>query len=315
MDAPTIAWLIEGPEWLRFAVRQQLLAEPANPRQAVISEPIQHLLQTIRSEEQGFPALYKDSVSYKQSLFWYLYFLSDIGFNADDLALHDDFTKLLALEDQNHKFHLSKEMKPDYFCISSILLTAMVRMDGDVKASLRPHLDVIMNAQRLDGGWHCAKNRAKGKKLEESPSCLMDNLNILMLLAEYEEFRTDAKLNSAIDLLLEHWDRQDEPWRPYGFGIGTAFKKLKYPAVTYGILRVLDVLSMYPYAVQQTAFQEMLDLVLQKAEDGHYQPEAVSKMFSGFDFAQKKQPSKWITFLINRIVKRTEDFIPPTNSY
>ena len=132
----------------------------------------------------------------------------------------------------------------------------------------------------------------------------MDNLSILMLLAEYEEHRNNPTLKSAIDILLEHWRRQYEPWRPYGFGIGTAFKKLKYPSVTYGILRVLDVLSIYPYALQKKAFHEMFDEVQQKAQDGRYQPEAVSKMFADFDFGQKKQPSQWVTFLVNRIEKR-----------
>lgn len=307
MDASTIQWLLEGPEWLQFAVRKQLLDETLDPKPAANSEPIQQLLQTIHNEEQGFPALYKGRISYKQSLYWYLSFLSEIGFSADDLGLQKHFDQVLEVEDQNHKLLLSKEMKPDYFCISSILLTALARMSEDVKEQLHPHIGVIMNAQRLDGGWHCAKRRAAGNKLEDSPSCLMDNLNILMLLAEYEEHRNNQALDGAIDLFLEHWRRQNEPWRPYGFGVGSDFKKLRYPAVNYGILRVLDVLSMYPYAFKQAAFQDMLGFVMQKTEDGRYYPESISKMFNDFDFGQKKEPSKWITFLVNRIEKRIQD--------
>ncbi len=135
----------------------------------------------------------------------------------------------------------------------------------------------------------------------------MDNLNILMLLAEYEEYINEPKIEGAISLILEHWRRQDEKWRPYGFGIGSNFKKLKYPEPKYGILRVLDVLSRYPYAVKQVEFNDMLAFVVQKAKKHQYRAESVSKMFSEFDFGQKKEPSRWITFLINRIEKRVKE--------
>ena len=68
-----------------------------------------------------------------------------------------------------------------------------------------------------------------GTKLQDSESCPMDNLNLLMLLAQYERFRRDPKLEGAIDLLLLHWKNRLQPWRPYGFGIGDQFLKLKLP--------------------------------------------------------------------------------------
>ena len=74
--------------------------------------------------------------------------------------------------------------------------------------------------------------------------------------------------------------------------------------VSYTILRVLDVLSRYPRAAGRPEFQEMMDLVQQKAEDGRYKVESMAKMFKGFDFGQRKEPSRWITFLVQRIEKR-----------
>ncbi|MCP3944101.1 MAG: hypothetical protein GY710_21845 [Desulfobacteraceae bacterium] len=304
MTTQSIRWLLEGPKWLSFAVRKQLLDEQTDSKDSLKSKEIIDLVKVIRSKDRGFEALIKGKVSYTKELYWYLFFLADIGFKAGELNLDTSFQKVLDLEDSHHKFLVSKEMKPDFFCISSILLTAMVKMSEHVKDRLRTHLVTIMDAQRLDGGWHCAKSRAIGQKLEKSGSCLMDNLNILMLLAEYEEYINNPKLEGAIDLLLAHWRRRDEKWRPYGFGIGSDFKKLRYPAFKYGIVRVLDVLSIYPYAVKQAEFDDMLDCVLQKADNGRYRPESVSKMFNKFDFGQKKEPSRWLTFLLNRIEKR-----------
>jgi len=136
----------------------------------------------------------------------------------------------------------------------------------------------------------------------------MDNLNILMLIGQFEKYRNDARFNGAIDLLLTHWDRRNEKWRPYGFGIGTDFTKLKYPVVTYGILRVLNVLSLFPYAICSKSFKSMMDYVLKKSINGMYYAESIVKFYSDFDFGQNKEPSRWITFLINRIEKRIIEY-------
>ena len=116
----------------------------------------------------------------------------------------------------------------------------------------------------------------------------------------------ESRLEGAIGLMLEHWRRRNEKWRPYGFGIGSEFKKLRYPALNYGIIRVLDVLSKYPFALKKVEFKEMLGYILQKAENGCFRAESVSKMFREFDFGQKKEPSRWINFLIQRIVMRSQ---------
>ena len=89
-----------------------------------------------------------------------------------------------------------------------------------------------------------------------------------------------------------------------GFGIGRRFKSLQYPAVLYGILRVLDVLSLYPYARASRGFRDMLDFVHHKSSDGRYFAELPVKAYSDFDFGQGREPSRWITFLVKRVEKR-----------
>ena len=53
----------------------------------------------------------------------------------------------------------------------------------------------------------------------------------------------------------------------------------------------------------------MLDFVKDKSIDGRYVPESIVKMFDGFDFAQKKEPSRWLTYIINRIVMRSGEMV------
>ena len=71
-----------------------------------------------------------------------------------------------------------------------------------------------------------------------------------------------------------------------------------------GILRVLDVLSLFPYAAGRRGFQSMLDFVIQKSSDGRYYAESVHPAYAEFDFGQTQEPSRWLTFLVNRIQKR-----------
>lgn len=174
-----------------------------------------------------------------------------------------------------------------------------------------PHLlrfiEKAFETMRPDGGWHCALSRAAGEKLQDTPSCPMDNLNVLMLLGQYARYRRDETLSGALELLLSHWKRRAEPWRPYGFGIGSDFGKLRYPAAKYGILRVLDVLSLYPRAARSPEFQDMLAFVLNKSRDGVFFAESVSRAYAAFDFGQTRQPSRWITLLVQRIRKQASE--------
>jgi hypothetical protein len=304
MNQDVINWLLDGPEWIRCAVRRQLLDETPDPQAALQESAIANIVESFKDETLGFPALKSGTVSYKGPLYWNLFFLADIGFSAKDLQMESEFDEILDLQAEDGTYTLSKEMKPHYFCISSILLHSIGKMRSWDDPRLERYSQVLLNSQRLDGGWHCAARRAVGQKLEHTESCPMDNLNILLLFGQQEQYRQDPVFNGACDLLLRHWQKQEETWRPYGFGIGTDFKRLKYPAVTYGILRVLDVLSLFPYAVKHEAFRQMLDCVRGKAVEGKYSAESVVKNFAAFDFGQKKEPSRWITFLINRIEKR-----------
>ena len=76
--------------------------------------------------------------------------------------------------------------------------------------------------------------------------------------------------------------------------IGRRFKSLQYPAAKYGILRVLDVLSLFPHAVDSRAFQSMLDFVRRKASGGQYYAESNDDSYLEFDFGQKEEPSRWL---------------------
>jgi hypothetical protein len=306
MDSDTVNWLYEGDFWLRSTVDTQLYKKPADTASVLAEGKIQEIIKRLKDQNLGIPAFKSGQMSYLNTgnAFWDLFFLSDIGLGIEDISLQEEVEDLFGLQLEDGTFILHSSMKPSYYCISSIVIASLAKMGCQEDPHILRFIDKILKSQRLDGGWHCALNRAVGKKLQDSESCPMENLNVLMLLAQYERFRRDPQLEGAIDLLLLHWKNRLQPWRPYGFGIGSQFIKLQYPATKYGILRVLDVLSQYPYAIDKPEFQDMLSFVLSKAIDGKYYSESVSRSYSEFDFGQKKEPSRWITFLITRIQNR-----------
>jgi len=309
MDKEIINWLCEGPDWLRYAVELQLLDVKPDAGTALQDASIEKIVRRLKSRQVGIPALKKRKVSYAEmgNAYWDLFFLADIGLTASDMDLNREIEDFLTLQAAEGTFVTESDMNPNYFCISAIFLSSIARMGYEDGLRLRKYVDFILDSQRLDGGWHCAKTHAVGQELQDAESCPMDNLNILMLLGQYEEYRKDSRFNGALDLLLNHWKRKDEPWRLYGFGIGERFMSLSYPAAKYGIMRVLDVLSLFPYAVREDAFKDMLDFVHQKSSGGKYFAELATEFGGGFDFEQTDEPSRWITFLINRIEKRVSE--------
>jgi len=303
MDKKVVSWLLEGPDWLRYAVELQLLDSKPDAQPALLDSSIARIVQRLKDSQVGIPALKTGRVSYKETgnAYWDLFFLADIGLTASDLELENEIEEVFSLQSPDGTFITGREVSPNYFCMSAILLSSIARMGYGDDPGLNKYIRVILNSQGLDGGWHCYNN---GTELLDIDSCPMDNLNILMLLGQYEKYRNDSRFNGAIDLLLNHWERRDKKWRLYGFGIGERFMSLKYPAVKYGILRVLDVLSLFPYAVGSRGFKSMLDFVHQKSSNGEYFAESTDGSYAEFDFGQRKEPSRWITFLVNRIEKR-----------
>ncbi|HEY85183.1 MAG TPA: hypothetical protein G4N96_08760 [Chloroflexi bacterium] len=89
------------------------------------------------------------------------------------------------------------------------------------------------------------------------------------------------------------------------FGIGTDFRKLKYPFVWYNVLHVVEVLSRFPFVHSDPRFQEMVKTITDQADDeGRYTANSMYRAWKGWSFADKKNPSPWLTFLVLRAVKR-----------
>ena len=108
---------------------------------------------------------------------------------------------------------------------------------------------------------------------------------------------------TGIDAILNHWKNQKER-KIYMFGIGTDFKKLKYPNIWFDIVSVVRVLSHYDYAKSTKEFKEMVEIIINKQQpNGGFIPESIYTAWKDWDFGQKKVLSETLTYQIYRIFK------------
>jgi hypothetical protein len=158
-----------------------------------------------------------------------------------------------------------------------------------------------------DNGWRCAASpdlgtfRGPGRKVDPCPIANVYALKALSLAPDQVEV---PAVRTGMEMLLWHWEHQAEQ-KLYLFGIGTDYRKLKYPFVWYNILHVVDVLSRFPLAHADPRTIEMVQAVTAQADvDGRYTAGSMYRAWKGWSFADKKRPSPWLTFLVLRVCRR-----------
>jgi hypothetical protein len=162
------------------------------------------------------------------------------------------------------------------------------------------HLAGLVN----DNGWRClggpevGKFRGPGRK--DDP-CPVANVYALKALALVPELVDSPATRTGAEMLLSHWERRAER-KMYLFGMGTDFCKLKYPFVWYDILHVTSVLARLPFVHADPRFQEMVAAITGQADSqGRYTAGSMYTAWKGWSFADKKNPSPWLTFLVLRL--------------
>ncbi len=59
MKTKTLNWMLEGPEWLKFAIQKQLFNKEITAQKAVRESEIKSLVRVVKHSDQGFDALFK----------------------------------------------------------------------------------------------------------------------------------------------------------------------------------------------------------------------------------------------------------------
>jgi len=306
-------WLLDGEPWVVYRTLTDLLDKDEKDKVVVTAKmaiPKHQLIEKIFEglNEDGYWGKPQDIHTWwprKNTTFWLLPVLADFGFTMKDKRIARACEYVFNTQLQSGGFGWDPPTKPGD-CHSAIIIESLAKLGLLGDSRLQRAYDWIIKRQRLDGGFWCKDTGQIGGPREKEPSCAMATMFVLGALAQNPNFRKSEIALKGVDFLFECWENRGKvKYAGHDSQIGTDWEKLKYPFTDYKILKFLDVLSQFEYAKQTLQEIEMVKLLLSKRDsEGGFTPESIIKVWSDFDFGQKEKPSRWITLLALRIVKR-----------
>jgi hypothetical protein len=317
----TLRWLLASDEpWTRYRTLVDLLDRPedmpevADARAAMLSHPQVQALMASVAAWPGYALRRHNDASHPLHQ---LATLADFGVRHDDAGFAPAIETVMARQSPDGAFLTLINIPKAYggsdedmwtwaLCDAPTLLYALL------KIGLHPDSRVQRAVEHLVGlaaakGWRCTAAPELGKFRgpgRQSDPCPIANVYALKALAQVPQLQDCTAARAGAEMLLGHWQHQRES-KFYMFGIGTDFRKLKYPFVWYDILHVVDVLSQFPSGREDERFRQMVETITAQVDaHGRCTPNSMYRSWAGWSFADKKRPSPWLTFLVQRILKR-----------
>ena len=317
-----VDWLLEGEPFIEYRTRRDLLGqaehEPAvlSARRAMLASSA---VQNLVSELSHWPGTVISSHKSASQPFHKLTFIADLGLTANDPGIDTVAARILEHQSSEGPFQLPMNIPTHYggtgsdqwawaLCDAPLILYALTRFglqdEPALKAASRYLAGLIQ-----DNGWPCAVSKELGKfrgpGRKEDP-CPFANLAMLKALAEIEAFKNSQACHSGAETLLTLWS-ESASRHPYMFYMGTDFRKLKVPLVWYDLVHALDVLSRFAWLKDDARLLAMLGVLKSKMDQqGGFTLESIWTAWRGWEFGQKKTPSRWLTLLAWRIIERVE---------
>lgn len=317
-----INYLLGSDPWVEYRTRIDLLGqlekdvEVTLARERMLDNP---QIQMILNDVNEWPGPILKRHNDAGHAIHKLAFLADIGFKADDSQIKPIVSKILTHSSDEGPFQviinipkafggIGQNQEVWMLCDSPLISYSLIKFDMGEKGEVIRSIDCLMNLIQ-DNGWPCAvkpslgKFRGPGKKTDPCPYA---TLLMLKLMSQIPELHTSKEAKIGVETILTLWEHRKEK-KPYLFAMGTDFRKLKAPFIWFDILHVLDVLTSFAWVRDDPRLIEMNEIILAKSNsEGRFTPESIWKAWSGWNFGQKKQPSSWMTFLVQRLLKRIE---------
>jgi len=316
----TVQWLLNSQEpWTCYRTMVDLLnkSEDDPEVQQARTEMLTHpQVQALIESASTWPGYALKRHNDAKHIIYKLSTLADFGLRADDPGMENTIKAIMAHQSEEGAFQTTLNISPKYggtgediwtwvLCDAPTLLYTLLAMgmghDPRVKRAV-DHLTSMVE----EPGYRCkaapelGKFRGPGRKADPCP---IANVYALKALSQVPEQVDSPAVHKAAEMLLTHWELRGER-KYYLFGIGTDFRKLKYPFVWYDILHVADVLSRFPFVHNDPRFIEMVGTILDQTDkDGRYTAGSMYMAWKGWSFANKKEPSPWLTLLARRVEK------------
>lgn len=315
-----IEWLLEGEPWVKYITRIDLLGEQSKsaPLLSLKTEMIKHpKVQALLRDVNSWPGKPMSSHKSANQLFHKLSLLADFGLSKEDKEIDVVAKKIMSHESEEGLFTLRTNIPVHYggtgkdtwawsLCDAPLVLYSLLKFGYNSK-EIQKGIEYIISLEK-ENGWPCKVSkelgsfRGPGRKDDPCPFATLASLKMLTQSSEYID-SNQAKV--GVETLLNLW-KNSRTLHPYIFYMGNDFRKLKAPLFWYEILNVADVLSQFKFIHNDKRFLDIINVIKSKQNnEGQYTPESVYREFKDYDFGQKKEPSRWITLNVIRILRRT----------
>ncbi len=317
-----IPWLISSDEpWTRYRTRIDILGmdedhpEAAQDRLAMLEHPLVKELIKKSSTWPGYPLKRHNDANHPLHT---MSVLADFGIRATDPGMEKVVKNVLAHQSPDGAYETRIQLykrfgglEGEYWtwmaCDATVLLYILLSFGLGNNFRVQKATSHILSLVE-ENGWRCSSSdmlgKFKGPGRREDP-CPITNVYALKAISLDPNLVGDSRATKGVEVLLNHWEIRGEK-KYYLFGIGSDFRKLKYPLIWYDLLHVVEVLSRYPITHNDPRFREILKtLTDQVDEKGRYTASSMYRAWKEWSFADKKNPSPWLTFLVTRIQKRS----------
>jgi hypothetical protein len=310
ISASTAEWLLAAPEpYIRYQAQALLAPDKADPRALDADPYIQASIEAVSGWREEVLARHD-----KADLCMHrLAMLAELGVTRETAGMGPIVEGLLSSISADGSF-LIRIMVPKAFggsgeahddwvmCDFPAYLYAMASMaPGD------PRLDAAYAKLKSLAGtsfYPCVGSIPKFKGPgPKGGMCPYANLLAARAFSARPEQRACPEAKLAAGALLDHWEHRQSQ-KPFLFGMGADFKKLKFPFVWYNILHVIRAIGKIEGVADDPRFKEMTAIVAAKLDaEGRATPESVHMAYKGEEWAQKKVPSRLMTVLVHRSLR------------
>jgi hypothetical protein len=314
----TLDWLLSGPAYVEYRTRTGLLGERTSARvkdarRRMADSPD---VRSLVKELHGWPVAPLNSHKSAGHAIHKLTFLADLGLTREDPGIEAIARKVMARVSPEGPFRVMGVVSPAYggtgeetwawaLCDAPLLVYALGKFGYAEDPAVRAAREALARLVR-ENGWPCAVSPELGKWRGAGPKpypCPYANLAMLKALSASAGADAEAARRGT-EMILSQWaERRTQ--QPYMFYMGTDFCKPKAPLVWYDILHVIHVLTEFPWTRSDPRLLDMarhLDAWFDDA--GRITPASVWKAWEGWEFAQKKEPSRWVTLLAQLVLRR-----------
>ena len=188
-------------------------------------------------------------------------------------------------------------------CLTGNMVAALTRLGYEDDPRIKKALNWLVKIQNPDGGWLCPYWKAH---IKDKHGCFFGTICSLDAFSQVPKKNATKTMKKTIEkgaefLLMHRLYKADHHHHRI---INKSWLDLSFPGFFYNILRGLDVLINLGHTNDDRLCDALKILLEKRSKDGTYILENTPASRMQVNIGTKGKPSKWITLISLRVLKR-----------